>query len=102
MESNSAVASYTFASLSDSSAQTVNLNAATRIVRITAENQGVYFKFATGVTKSNNGWDGYVPAGNTFDFAVATLNAGPISQAGRVMTFIGYAAGANLFVTELD
>lgn len=101
-ESGAALASTTYTSISDSTAQNLTLNVATRFVRISAENQGVYFKFSTGVAKTNNGWDGYIMAGQTFDFAVAGLTTGTVNISGRILSLIGITAGANCYVTETN
>lgn len=101
-ESGAAVASTTYTNLSDSVAQNLTLNAATRFVRISAENQGVYFKWSTGVAKTNNGWDGYIMAGQTFDFAVASVTNETINLTGRVLSVIGISAGANCYIAETN
>lgn len=101
-ESGPALASTSFNSLSTSSAETVTLNVATRLIRVHAENQGVYLKFAAGVTTSNNGWDVYIGAGQTMDYAVASLNPNPVSIAGRVITVLAKATGGNFYIAEYD
>lgn len=71
------------------------LNTSTRTIRISAENQGICLKFGTGVTTADNGYDAYIPAGQTFDFGVNG------SYIGSTISFIEIVSGAIITVTQL-
>ena len=57
-------------SSSINSATTITLNANTSIIEVQAISQGVYLKYAAGVSASNNGFDEHIMADTTRHFVI--------------------------------
>ena len=88
--SSSALAST--ASSSISTATNITLNGSTQIVEITAIDQGVFMKYAAGVTTSSNGFDEFIPADSVRHYV--------IPDGVTVISVIERAATASVIVIE--
>lgn len=77
-----------------SSATSVALNAATRFVRISAINQGVFLRWNGTAAATSGSFDDYIDAGQTIDFQLEP------SQSGTTISVIGADSTAAVVIVE--
>lgn len=77
-------------SSSISSATSITLNAATALIEVTAEDQGIYLRYQAGVSSSN--FDEYISAGTTRHYVIPNNVT--------VVSVIERAATASIIVIE--